>query len=63
MNPILKKRLKSFGWRLGGMIAIIVLNELSKEVTTLGFSPSYAVVLGLITGELTKYLNTKNSSL
>lgn len=45
------------------MIAIIVLNELSKEVTTLGFSPSYAVVLGLITGELTKYLNTKNSSL
>ena len=59
MNPIFKKRLKSFAWRLGGVVAIAILNEISKELTTLGFSEPTVVFLGLIIGECTKYLNSK----
>ena len=58
MNKNLKKRLQSFAWRLAGMIAVVILNELSKESINLGFGSQSTVVLGLITGELTKYLNS-----
>jgi len=57
MNKQLKKALISFAWRLGGMIAVVVLNELSKEMTSFGFSTATVGILSLATGELTKYIN------
>ena len=57
MSENFKKRLKSFAWRLAGMIAVVILNELSKESINLGFGSQSTVVLGLIFSEITKYLN------
>jgi len=58
MNEQIIKRIKSFAWRTGMMILALVLNELSVEITTLGFSPATTVILGLFLGEVSKYLNT-----
>ena len=59
MNKNLKKRLQSFAWRLAGMIAVVVLNQVAEFSTTLSLDPSTTVVVGLIVGECTKYLNTE----
>lgn len=59
MNEQFIKRLKSFLWRLGSVMVIAGLNELSKSVAGLGF-PVWAVgMIGLACGELTKWLNKK----
>jgi len=60
MNEVLKSRLKSFAWRTtmmvvaaAGAFAIDNASELSL--------PSWSVVLiGLIAGEVSKYLNRKD---
>jgi len=59
MNKQLQKRLKSFAWRLAGMIAVVILNQVSELVITLNLSPTAVVLVGLIVGECTKYLNTE----
>jgi hypothetical protein len=58
---ILIKRLKSFGWRLGGMIAVAILSWIADNMNLLELPTSIEVVLGLIVGEVTKYLNSKQS--
>lgn len=58
MNTELKKRLKSLAWRIGSMSLVIVLDWV---ITNLGLFnlPDVAVILiGLICGELTKWLNS-----
>jgi hypothetical protein len=57
MNAQLKKRLKSFSWRLGGMVVVAVLAFVVDNATLLEIPPYLVVVLGLILGEVTKYLN------
>ena len=53
------KRLKSLGWRLGAIIAVFVLTAFQEEILPLlEFSDSVKVVLGLMLGEVTKYLNS-----
>lgn len=59
MDEQLKKRLLSFAWRLGAVVLVAVLNEISKNLTTLGFSGQSVVFISLILGELTKYFNKK----
>jgi len=57
MNEQFKKRLSSFLWRLGNVLAIASLNFLVENVADLGV-PLWAVgIIGLATAELTKYLN------
>jgi len=59
MNKQLKKRLLSFAWRLGSVMAIAGLNFIAQNVGDLSL-PIWAVgLIGLITGEITKYLNSK----
>lgn len=58
MPDQLKKRIKSFLWRTGAVMVIAGLNFIVKEVGGLGL-PVWAVgMIGLIGGEITKWLNT-----
>jgi len=59
MSQKLIKRLKSLGWRTGGMVSVAVLSFMVTNATELQL-PSYLVVFaGLLVGEITKLLNTK----
>ena len=58
MDIQLKNRLKSFGWRLGVVVAVAILNQISLNLTTFGFSGPSVVFISLILAEITKYLNT-----
>jgi len=57
MNEQLKKRLMSFTWRLGSVLAIAGLNFVAENVADLGLPVLVVGIIGLATGELTKYLN------
>jgi hypothetical protein len=57
-TEVLVPRVKSFLWRLSGMIAVAVLSFGIENASELNI-PSYGVVLGgLLVGEITKYLNS-----
>jgi hypothetical protein len=58
MNEQMKKRLQSFAWRSGVMLAVAVLNIVSTNIGLLELPSQYVVVIGLVLGEVTKYLNT-----
>ena len=55
----LKTRLKAFAWHAGTMALVVVLNELAKNLGTLGLNESTIIILGLVLAQVTKYLNTK----
>jgi len=55
---ILKKRLKSLVWRLGVVMAVAGINYVAIAVTDLGLSEQWVVVVGLVAGEITKFLNS-----
>ena len=57
MNEQLVKRIKSLLWRAAMMGVATVVLALSDGVTGLGLSPIVIGVLGLIFGEISKYLN------
>lgn len=59
MNEQLKNRLKSFGWRLGMMIAAVVVDQLLVELASFNLGTSTTVILGLFLGEVSKFLNTQ----
>ena len=61
MNIELKNRLKSFIWRLGGMIVISGIGFLVDNETALQIPTWLIVVLGLVGGEVTKFVNNKYS--
>jgi len=58
MNEQFKKRLMSFAWRLGNVLAIAGLNFVVENVADLGVPIFMVGIIGLATAELTKYLNT-----
>lgn len=57
LNPELVNRLKSFAWRLGGMLVVAGLNFVIENAGLIGLSPIVVVLLGLAVGEVTKFLN------
>lgn len=61
MNEVLKSRLKSFAWRLGMMVAAAVVAFLMDNLQLLDLGPTITVVLGLVLGEVSKYLNTQKA--
>lgn len=54
----LVKRLKSFAWRLGAIVAVSALTFLADNIGLFGLPLQVQVVVGLIIGEITKWLNT-----
>lgn len=59
----LKKRVKSFSWRLGGMIVASVIGFIIQpEVASELKLPAIVVMIGgLVVGEITKALNSSRS--
>ena len=51
-------RFKSFCWRSGAMVASSFLVLIANSLTDFGLTGQTVVVLGLIIGELTKYINS-----
>lgn len=52
-------RLKSFAWRLGMMTAAAVVAFVLENLELLELNPQVTVVVGLVLGEVSKYLNTR----
>jgi len=55
------KRLKSLLWRAGAMIVTGLVVWASENIAMFELPPSITVLLGLMLGEATKYLNTNKS--
>jgi hypothetical protein len=55
----LNKRLKSFAWRLGGIVAVMALSFLAENIGLFGLPLQVQIVAGLVLNEITKQLNTK----
>jgi hypothetical protein len=55
-----KKRLKSFFWRMGGMMASSSMAFTIAELTAWNPNSVATIFVGLVFGEVTKYLNSKN---
>lgn len=55
-------RFKSFYWRSGMMVVAAFVSLLAENVSSFEFSPQVTVVLGLVLGEISKYLNTTKNS-
>lgn len=52
-------RMKSLLWRTGAMFFAGLVGIFSDTVLNAGLSPQVTVLLGLIFGEVTKWLNTQ----
>lgn len=53
-----KKRLYSFLWRLSAYAIVAVANYTVENITDLGLDEPYTIIIALVLGEITKYLNT-----
>lgn len=58
INSQLVKRLKSLLWRAGMMGVAIALTFIIDNLAELQLNPGITVFLGLVLGEISKYLNT-----
>lgn len=63
MNQKVLNRFKSFAWRLGMMVVVILADYVTQNLTGFGL-PAYATItIGLIAGEVSKFLNTELGSM
>lgn len=53
----LKKRFESLLWRIGGMVGAMAITFAIENATELNIPTTVVVLLGLVNGELTKWLN------
>jgi hypothetical protein len=60
MNYEIQSRVKSFGWRLGGMVAAAVIAFAIENATEFQIPVWGVALLGLLNGEITKYLNSRS---
>lgn len=58
MNDILTKRLKSFAWRAGMVLAALAVDFAVTNLTLFELPNGITVFLGLVLGEVSKYLNS-----
>ena len=56
---ILKKRLMSLVWRLGGMSGAVVLEFITSNIGLIDLPGWMVIFIGLVISEITKWLNTK----
>ncbi len=59
MNEQFVKRLKSFAWRTGMMVFAFLVEAVLENLSMLELNAYWTLGLGLVLGELSKYLNTK----
>jgi hypothetical protein len=57
LKEVLIKRLKSLGWRVGGMTLVVLLSFCIEFATELQIPQMLVVFMGLTLSEVTKYLN------
>lgn len=62
MQEQLISRLKSFGWRVGMMLVALLVAFATENLTNFGLTPQFTVVLGLVLGEVSKFLNNYNQA-
>lgn len=60
MNKKVMNRIKSFAWRLSMVVAVALVNYVAANYTGFGLSPELTVIIGLVAGEVSKFLNTEN---
>jgi hypothetical protein len=53
------KRFKSFYWRFGMMFAAGALDLLVESTSTLNVPPQVVIVVGLVFGEISKWIKNK----
>lgn len=61
MNKKVINRIKSFAWRLSIMVIVALVNYVTANYTGFGLSPELTVLVGLLAGEVSKFLNTELS--
>lgn len=59
MNTKVMNRFKSFAWRLSMMIIVALVNYVTANYTGFGFSPEITVLVGLVAGEISKFLSVE----
>jgi hypothetical protein len=58
-KEILKKRSKSFVWRLGMMIVALLIDFALQNIGLVNLPSEVTTLLGLVLGEVSKQLNKK----
>ena len=58
-QSILLKRLQSLTWRIGMMILAVVVSFALDNINLLDLNPQLTILLGLVLGEVSKWLNTQ----
>lgn len=53
------KRLKSFIWRMGWVVLLAFVNFLTDNLGLFGLPQEVVVILALVLGEVSKFLNAK----
>lgn len=62
MNQKVLNRFKSFAWRLSMMVVVILADYMVKNMSGFQLPAIATVVIGLIGGEISKFLNTELST-
>lgn len=57
-KKILIKRVKSLCWRAGSMLAALFVDFVLQNIGLVDMPASIAVLLGLVLGEISKFLNS-----
>lgn len=57
MDSQFKKRLKSFAWRTSMMVVAVAIDFALQNLASFNLTPLAVTVLGLILGEVSKYVN------
>jgi len=60
-KTILINRAKSLAWRTGMMVASILVAFIASNLELFNLSPEVTVFIGLVLGEVSKYLNTRSA--
>lgn len=56
---VLIKRSKSLVWRAGAMLAVLLVDFVAENLGLFDMPGSLSVLLGLVLGEVSKFLNKK----
>lgn len=57
----LVKRIKSLAWRAGMMALAVFITVIADNAASLELHPTVTVILGLVLGEISKFLNQTKS--
>lgn len=61
-KQLLVTRLKSLAWRVGDVLAVHGIDFVATNLELFNLPPWLVVVIGLLLGEVTKWLNSRKAS-